>query len=125
MAIDLTVVTMKRPDLDVCDRLARLVLSSLNPPVDLSGISVFEVAPEHHEFSDAHVVMLGAQTREPETYVAMLVLAHAVASLYVGEVVDESSFFPGVTSSGLLRQCVGSGVVTVEELWQSLRSSGP
>jgi hypothetical protein len=125
MAIDLTVISIQRPDLDVCDRLARLALSSIDPPIDLSGVSAFEVAPEHHEFTDAHVVMLGAQTREPETFVAMLVVAHAVASLYGGEVVDESSFFPSITSGDLLRRCMGAGLMTAEELWQTLRSSGP
>lgn len=123
MSVDLTVVSLQRPDLDVCDRLARLALSSIDPPVDLASVSALEAASGYHEFGDRHVITLEALTREPGTYVAMLVLAQAIAWLYVGEVVDDSSFFPIVSTPDLFQRCLGPGLVTAEDLWVALRKA--
>lgn len=124
MSVDLTVVCLQRPDFEVCDRLAQIVLSSLDPPIDLSRVAVFEVPPGYHEFGERHVIGLEAQSREAPTYVAMLVLSRVIAALHLGEVIDEASFFPAIGVLELFRLSLGGSLSSAEALWNEMRGSG-
>ncbi len=125
MSIDLTIVSLERPDLVACTRLAQLILSVVQPPVEFSGFDADEIPFGYHEFGARHVTMLSVTRREDEVYLAMLVVAQSIASLYEGEIVDEVSFFPRVGILETFHVCIENGCHGASFVWQLLGPDPP
>lgn len=123
MSIDLTIVCVQQPDLVVCDRVARVLLRRVEPPVDVSAVGAFEVPADRHEFVGQHVWSLEPATRTPAAYLATYVLAVVVALLYLGELVDDGQVFPKRDPHTVFRACTHGGIVDADQLWALLSAS--
>ena len=125
MSIDLTIVCVQEPDLVVCDRLARVLLRGVEPPVDVSAVGAFELPADRHEFDGRYVWSLEPAARTPAALLATYVLAVAVALLYLGELVDDGACFPELDPHAVIRACTHDGIVDADRLWDLLCASGP
>lgn len=102
-------------------RLAGHALGSLAPAADVAAVIAYEPDSGYHEFDGEFVVDLTAHAREPGAYLAMFVLASAVALLYQGRIIDEARFFPRQDPSEVFRRCFAGSCLTARDLWQSLQ----
>lgn len=125
MSIDLTIVCVQQPDLVVCERLARVLLRGVEPAVDVSAVGAFEVPSDRHEFGGQSVWSLEPASRTPAAFLATYVLAVTIALLYLGELVDDSEFFPELDPYAVIRTCTHGGIVDAVRLWDLLCASGP
>lgn len=123
MSIDLTVATMQPPDLVVCERAARVLLRRVEPSIDVTSVGAFELPAGRHEFDGQYVWSLEPATRTPAAYLATYVLGVIVAVLYLGELVDDSEFFPKLDPHTVFRVCTHGGIVSADHLWALLRAS--
>jgi hypothetical protein len=121
MSVNIIVVCSTRPDLQVCERLARFALRGRE--VEWSAVWGFEPADGLHEFVGQHVLSFDATTRQAETYLATFVLASATAILYEGRVIDEAAFFPRVEPARVLLTCLRDDAAPLRQVWASLVNS--
>lgn len=120
MSIDITVVCLAPPDVEVASRLASFVLRPLD--VDFEAeLFVFEPAAGYHEFEGQHVVDLSAR-RHPPAYACALVVASSIAILYEGRLVDDVDFFPAIPPEAVLRRCIEESHESLRRLWDALRT---
>jgi len=120
MSIDLTVVTVAEPNPEAAQRLAECALDSLRGAVDLAAVPVFQLEAGFHEFDGEFAAYLTSPTREPESYLATLVLGASLAVLYGGRLVDDSGFFPRLSANEVLRRCFSASGNSPRELWERL-----
>lgn len=120
MSIDLTVVTLVEADYEAAHRLAEASLQSLSDVVDLANIQVLRLEREFHEFEGEFATYLTSPSRDPESYLATLLLGVSLAVLYEGRLLDDSGFFPRLPAGEMLRRCFSASGNSPRELWQSL-----